>query len=140
MSTGQSPWNHRRWHGGICRPELVGRVLMPWVMMLTFGGVAAGIAYKAPHMLLFDRVRWEVLIPGGFAVAGLGFLIGALIATARWLRFGGCRVRLCTLPGVIGGHFRGEVLLPGPFPADTDLRMELVCETIMLRISFHWSH
>jgi hypothetical protein len=33
-----------------------------------------------------------------------------------------------TVPGVIGGHFRGEVLLPEAFPQDTDVRMELACE------------
>ena len=104
-------------------------MVMMYVMLLMFGGVAAGIAYKAPHMLHFDRVRWQVLIPGGFATVGLAFLIGALIATARWLRFGGCQLRMRTMPGIIGGHFCGEVLLPEAFPFDTDLRMELLCET-----------
>ena len=129
MSAGQSPWTHRRWRDGICRPDLVGRMVMLWVMMLLFGGVAAGIAYKAPHMLHFSRVRWVVLIPGGFGAVGLAFLIGALVSTARWLRFSRCLVRMRTMPGVIGGHFRGEALLPERFPADTDVRMELICET-----------
>ena len=99
------------------------------VLMLMFCGVAAGIAYKSPDMLRFSKVRWEVLIPGGFAAVGLIFLVAALIATARWLRFGGCLVRVRNLPGMIGGHFRGEVLLPEKFPADTDVRLELFCET-----------
>jgi hypothetical protein len=94
-----------------------------------FAGVVAGIALKAPHMLRFERVRWEVLFPYGLAAVGVVFAVVALIATARWLRFGGCRVRMRSVPGVIGGHFRGEVLLPEAFPQDTDVRMELVCET-----------
>ncbi|MEI7901961.1 MAG: hypothetical protein WCK89_17045 [bacterium] len=80
-------------------------------------------------MLYFCQVRWEVLLPGGIAVLGIFFLIAALVATARWFRFGRCLVRMRTMPGVIGGHFRGEVLLPESFPAGTDVRMELICET-----------
>jgi len=129
MSAGNTPWTHRRWRGGICRPDLAGKTVMFWIMTLMFGGVAAGIAYKAPNMLHFSRVRWEILIPGGFAAVGLAFLVAALISTARWLRFGRCLVRLRTMPGVIGGHFCGEVLLPEKFPSDTDVRMELFCET-----------
>lgn len=122
-------WEHRRWRGGICRSDLGGKALTLWIMMLIFGGVAAGIVYKSPQMIHFAKVRWEVLIPGGFAFGGLIFMMAALIATARWLRFGGCCVRMRTVPGVIGGHFSGAVLLPETFPAHTDVRLELVCET-----------
>ncbi len=101
---------------------------MPWFLALAFGGVAAGIALKAPEMLYFSRVHWQVLFPVGFAATGLAFLVGALIATARWLRFSRCRVRMASVPGVIGGHFRGEVLLPATFPSMTDVRLELCCQ------------
>ncbi|MEI8243447.1 MAG: hypothetical protein WCI17_09300 [bacterium] len=129
MTPVKNPWDKRLWRDGVCRPGLGGKTVMLWVMLLLFGGVAAGIAYKAPHMLHFSRAHWEVLFPFGFAAVGLAFLIAALIATARWLRFGRCVVRLRTVPGVIGGRFRGEALLPENFPPDTDVRLELVCET-----------
>ena len=128
MSQVNNPWEHRRWRGGICRPSLGGNAIQFWVMALVFGGVAAGIALKAPEMLRFSRVHWVMLFPVGFAAAGLGFLAAALVASVRWLRFGRCLVRMQPVPGVIGGHFRGEVLLPEMFPQNTDVRLELVCE------------
>jgi hypothetical protein len=129
MSAGTTPWNHRRWRGGVCRPELGGAAGLLWFLALCFCAAVAGIAWKAPEMLHFALVRWKVLIPGGCGVVGVLFTVFALKATARWLRFGRCVVRPVTLPGVIGGRFRGELLLPADFPAGTDVRLELACET-----------
>jgi len=123
-----NPWEHRRWRGGVCRRGLGGKAIAFWITGLVFGGVAAAIILKDPSIVQYSRFRWEMLFPVGFATIGLGFGIGALIATARWLRFGRCLVRLQTMPGVIGGHFRGELLLPESFPRDTDVRMELFCD------------
>lgn len=129
MKNINSPWEHRRWRDGICRPDLGGRALILWFIALAFGGALAGIALKSPDMLHFSRMHWKILIPCGLALVSFLFMVGALISTSRWLRFRGCRVRLGKVPGVIGGHFRGEVMLPESFPADIDVRMELVCET-----------
>ncbi len=123
-----APWEHRRWRNGICRSGLLGPAIAFWVAVAICAGIVTLIAIKSPRMLHFSQSRWEVLLPLCCALVGGGFLIGALIATARWLRFGRCRVQMRTVPGVIGGHFRGEVLLPESFPSDTDVRMELFCE------------
>jgi hypothetical protein len=124
-----APWEHRRWRNGICRSGLLGPAIAFWVAVAVCAGIVTLIAIKSPRMLHFSQSRWEVLFPLCCALFGGGFLIGALIATARWIRFGRCRVQMRTVPGVIGGHFRGEVLLPESFPSDTDVRMELICES-----------
>lgn len=54
MSQVNNPWEHRRWRDGICRPALGGNAAQFWFMALVFGGVAAGIALKAPEMLHFS--------------------------------------------------------------------------------------
>jgi hypothetical protein len=128
-TTAPFPWEHRRWRNGTCRSGLGGQTIGFWVAALILLGVTALIIVKNPGILHFSRVRWEVLFPYGIGASGLIFLIAAGVATARWLRFSRCRVQLRTVPGVIGGHFRGEVLLPESFPSDTDVRMELICET-----------
>lgn len=128
-STPPFPWEHRRWRNGTCRSGLGGQTIGFWIAALILFGVAALIIVRDPGMLHFSRVRWQVLFPYGSGASGLIVLIAALVATARWLRFSRCRVLMRTMPGVIGGHFRGEVLLPESFPSDTDVRMELICET-----------
>jgi hypothetical protein len=127
-STTPFPWEHRRWRNGICRSGLLGPAIGFWVAVAVSAGILALAVHKSPRLLHFSQSRWEVLFPCGLAILASGFLIAALIATARWLRFGRCRVQMRTMPGVIGGHFRGEVLLPESFPSDTDVRMELLCE------------
>jgi hypothetical protein len=108
---------------------LGGQTIGFWVTALILFGVVALIIVKNPGILHFSRVRWEVLFPYGIGASGLIFFVAALVATARWLRFSRCRVQMRTVPGVVGGHFRGEVLLPESFPSDTDVRMELICES-----------
>lgn len=128
-SATEDPWEHRRWRNGTCRSGLGGQTIGFWVAALILVGVTALIIVKNPGILHFSRVRWDVLFPYGIGASGLLFLIAALVATARWLRFSRCRVQMRTVPGVIGGHFRGEVLLPDSFPSETDVRMELICES-----------
>lgn len=128
MAKRVNPWDQRRWRGGECRPGLGGKVVGFWVVATGLCGAFATIALVNPRQLYFANVRWAVLFPYGLAAVGLIVGVAALVATARWLRFGGCRIRMRSLPGVIGGHFRGDVLLPEQFPADVDVRMELACD------------
>ena len=113
----------------MCRSGLGGQTIGFWIAALILLGIAATIVYQNPRMLHFGQVRWQVLFPYGIGASGFIFLMSALVATARWIRFSRCRVQMRTMPGVIGGHFRGEVLLPESFPSDTDVRMELICES-----------
>jgi hypothetical protein len=128
MSQARNPWEHRRWRGGICTSGLGSKARINWYFVLLFGGVAVGLPHFVPDILHFSRVRWMVLFPAGAAALGFVCVISALIATARWFRFGRCVVSMSSVPGIIGGHFRGEILLPETFPRNTDVRMELVCE------------
>jgi hypothetical protein len=127
--TKPAPWEHRRWRNGICRSRAqLGQAIAFFVVAAASAGFVTLWVSSSPDSLDFSKVRWEVLIPSGFALFGAGFLVAALIVLVRWLRFGRCFVKMHTVPGVIGGHFRGEVLLPESFPAETDVRMELICE------------
>ena len=127
-----NPWEHRRWRGGIARGNLGWATAFHFFMSLMFLGVAAGIAVKMPRAFLFVMPGKDAWVPGVFgwmfAVIGLCGFSWALIFLARWWRFGRCRVRMTTVPGVIGGHFAGEVELPDSLPADADVRLELLCE------------
>lgn len=124
-----APWEHRRWRNGICRSRAqLGQAIAFFIVAAVSAGFMAAFVHDDPKMLHFSKSRWLVLIPLGFGLFGGAFLLAALIALVRWLRFGRCLVKMHTVPGVIGGRFRGEVLLPESFPADTDVRMALICE------------
>ncbi len=128
----KKPWEHRRWRGGVARGNLGWAAFFHFFMSLLFLGVAVGIAVKMPRAFLFAMPGKDAWVPGAFgwmfAVIGLCGFSWALIALARWWRFGRCRVPMTTIPGVIGGHFTGEVELPDSLPADAEVRLELLCE------------
>ena len=127
-----NPWEHRRWRGGVARGNLGWAAFFHFFMSLLFLGVAVGIAVKMPRAFLFAMPGKDAWVPGVFgwmfAVIGLCGFYWTLISLARWWRFGHCRVRMATVPGVIGGHFTGEVELADSLPADADVRLELLCE------------
>jgi hypothetical protein len=124
-----APWEHRRWRNGICRSRAqLGQAISFLIVTAASAGFMAMIVIKSPDMLHFSKVRWEVLVPVGLAVFGGAFLIGAFFALVRWIRFGRCFVKMHTVPGVIGGHFKGEVYLPESFPSETEVRLQLFCE------------
>lgn len=99
--------------------------VVPLVVGGAFLSVAAVIAVKGIRNLREDWVLgvFVLLLIAG----GIGFLIGAFISLARWCRFGGVRVRMVTVPGIIGGHFAGEVELPDSLPANANVYLELFC-------------
>jgi hypothetical protein len=124
-----APWEHRRWRNGICRSRAqLGQAISFLVVTAASGGFLAMIAFKSPNMFYFSKVRWEVLFPAGLVVFGGAFLIGAFFSLVRWIRFGRCFVKMHTVPGVIGGHFKGEIYLPESFPSETEVRFQLFCE------------
>jgi hypothetical protein len=96
-------------------------------MASMFCGVGIGMLIGIPRAEL-AREKFLWLFIGMFSLAGLCMLTWAFICLARWLRFHGCQVRMQPVPGVIGGHFIGEVVLPASFPDDADVRLELLCE------------
>jgi hypothetical protein len=124
-----APWEHRRWRNGICRSRLqLYQAIIFFFVAAVGAGFLAMFVIKSPELLHFSKVRWEVLIPVGITFLSGAFLVGALFAFVRWLRFGRCFVKMHTVPGVIGGHFKGEAYLPESFPPETEVRLELICE------------
>ncbi len=100
--------------------------VVPLVVGGAFLAVAAAIAVTGKRSSLHDAWILGVFVLL-FITGGIGFLIGAFIALARWWRFGEVRVRMATVPGIIGGHFAGEVDLPDSLPANANVYLELFC-------------
>ena len=129
MTDNTKPWEHRRWRGGICTSDLAIKSVVFWGITTFLSGIIVLLMRTAPELFDFENSRWLLLVPGGI---GLGILIvaaNALVSTIRWVRFGKCFVRMHTVPGVIGGHFRGEVMLPDTLPLDSIVLLQLKCES-----------
>jgi len=129
-TTKPAPWEHRRWRNGICRSGAqLGQAIAFFIVAATSAGFLALLIIKSPNIVHFSKARWEILFPAGLVVFGGLFLTASLFALVRWIRFGRCFVKMHAVPGVIGGHFKGEVYLPESFPEEAEVRLELICES-----------
>lgn len=122
----KKPWERRRWRGGIARGWSGASVLVGLLNGVAFAAVVAFLGVKEGRKILHEEWMLGIFILF-FTAGAIGFSAWGLVALARWCRFGRCRVRMATMPGVIGGHFAGEVELPDSFPNHTDVRLELFC-------------
>jgi hypothetical protein len=130
MKNTRQPWEHRRWRGGICTSDLATKSVAYWAMTAMLGGIIALLMRTAPELFNFDGNRWLLLVPAGIGSGMLIFAANALVNTARWARFGKCFIRMHTAPGEIGGHFRGEAVLPDTSPMDSEVLLQLKCESM----------
>jgi len=130
LTSKPAPWEHRRWRNGICRSRAqLGQAIAFFIVAAASAGFLALLIIKSPNIVHFSKARWEILFPAGLAVFGGLFLTASLFALVRWIRFGRCFVKMHAVPGVIGGHFKGEVYLPESFPEEAEVRLELICES-----------
>jgi len=80
------------------------------------------------------RDSWgEAVLVVFLPLAGVIGLICAINATRTWWRYGTSILRIDTLPGYLGGSFRGSVLVR--MPSALALEAEIACE----RRTWHWS-
>lgn len=111
----------------MARYPLWAATLFHFFMSLLF--LAVGISVSLTFNAGDAKEGWLlVLFVSMFLLIGCGGLVWTFICFARWLRFGRCRVRMQTLPGVIGGHFTGEIEVPPTLPFTADVHIELRCE------------
>jgi hypothetical protein len=83
-----------------------------------------------PLRVILER-RWDLLpfqiVPAVFLALGLHLARVAVREMARWLRFRPVSFRLETLPGVIGGRFRGWIEAGGALPAGAEVVVGISC-------------
>jgi hypothetical protein len=125
---GTPPWEHRRWRGGVVRHRQAWEILLFFFAGTAFAG--AGIWMLIGNSRDTLRQEWPLpIVIATVLLLGTGLGIAAFVLLFRWLCFRDCQVRMRTMPGVIGGHFVGEVFLPASLPNDADVRLELLCES-----------
>jgi len=71
--------------------------------------------------------RYETLLVLLFPLAGLYLLSQSVLATLREAKFRQMRLKLSTLPGVIGGRVEGNLKTAFLFPPGTQMKLTLTC-------------
>lgn len=105
------PWRMRDdWVRGIIRPQR-----LPTVMMVFFTVIWNAIAWPIAILSANDDEKlpsWVWLLVVLFPLIGTLLALGTVTNCIRLARFGGAKLRLATIPGVIGGKLVGVVELP----------------------------
>jgi hypothetical protein len=123
----EKPWLWRDdWAQGYARPE--------WrSTAMTWG--AAGVVFlllSVPGVVAIPKTwntthRWEAPVALVFPLAGLYLLSHSAIAALRESKFRQMRLKLSTLPGVIGGRVEGNLETTFVFPPGTQMTLTLSC-------------
>ena len=106
-----------------------------WLWSAGWCGACAFIwSVNSDKIIAAARDSWgEAALGALFPIGGLIGVLCAVGATRTWWRYGTSILRIDTLPGYLGGSFRGSVLVH--MPSAIALEAEIACE----RRTWHWS-
>ena len=90
---------------------------------ITLPALAAALTSQRLEGFLYYVLFWLIV----FALIGLGLIARAIRATLQSRRFGRSRLELETLPGLIGGHLRGKLVIVGNVAALDSVAVTLRC-------------
>ncbi len=119
------PWQWKpAWTHGQIRPQQ--RVWGLWAFSILWNAVS----FPVVLLLVPDAVRagqyWALLFVL-FPAVGVAVLAAAVMATLRHRRFGRSHFDSETLPGVIGGHLVGDLVIVGSVASLEDVSVTLRC-------------
>ena len=123
----EKPWLWRDdWAQGYSRPE--------WRSTAVTWGAAGVVCLlvSVPGVLAIPKNwntshRWELVLVLIFPLAGLYLLSQSALAALRETKFRQMRLKLSTLPGVIGGRVEGNLETTFVFPPGTQMTLTLSC-------------
>ncbi len=84
-----------------------------WIITIFWNGISSTVVFLIVAEAVLKEHQYWLLIFLIFPLIGIGLLIAAIRATIRHFKFGRSCLELKTLPGIIGGHFRGNLVLAG---------------------------
>ena len=126
------PWMQRPdWAARRMVHNTMGSAIVLWIETIIWwtalAFVFAGNFNTIGELLTASWTSMALAIP--FVFGGFLLLRAAIRATLRWMRFGRAVLRIDTLPGIIGGKFRGKVQTRLPKIHEA-LEIKLVCEAV----------
>jgi hypothetical protein len=123
----EKPWLWRDdWAHGYAKPE--------WRSTAVTWGAAGVVCLfvSVPSVSAIPKIwntshRWETPVALVFPLAGLYLLSQSALAALREAKFRRMRLKLSTLPGVIGGRVEGNLETAFLFPPGTQMKLTLSC-------------
>lgn len=112
MLSSKKPWDKRKWRDGIIKPGKLGFIIVG-IMGLLFTGIGGFMALNAENALRLPPNKENVVLL--FPLVGICLLIASVVMLARHLKYRGTMLRMETMPGVIGGKFKGVLVIPDVF-------------------------
>lgn len=122
------PWlANPQWAAGVIPSGLKSKAVIATVAALFW------IITSAPAIVLLPgalRQGWQYSAIGGIVFTAIGVLLAvfAYRCVSRLRRFGYSRFELDTIPGVIGGHLRGQLVLIGDVTGIGEVHVKLTCK------------
>jgi hypothetical protein len=119
-------WNPR-WAQGRIPAGTKLKVICLSGMAIAWNAVSAPVVMiVAPEAIVTQGQRWAVVLLA-YPAVGVVIIAWALYALMRHLKFGRGYLQLETLPGVIGGQLRGQLILAGDLTGLEDVDVSLRC-------------
>jgi hypothetical protein len=126
----KAPWLARQdWARGIVRdrPGLSLDLWVPGFMGCIFLGISVAFAWDLPRQMRGGG--WTALLPllilGSL---GMGLTVHAVHRLTRWIKYGGSRLHLETVPIPVGAVFRGTLMLSRRIRAGQEVKIRLQCD------------
>jgi hypothetical protein len=118
------PWMwDRDWASGRIRSAETATAVSAWIFAIMWNAVSAPVLFFLPDEL--DKGNWLALIGLLFPLIGVGFIVWAVRATARFRNFGTSELVLASSPAPLGGVLAGTI----------DTRLDAVPESMKLTLS-----
>ena len=113
-SSTRIPWENRKWKGGVVRRsflDIFGFSILLWSFSLFFSGISIYLI-NSDHILHF----WiRIILLSWLPMITLLCCYFAFTCSLKAWRLRECQFRMETMPGVIGGKMRGQLVLPKDF-------------------------
>ncbi len=127
----EEPWLWRPdWAERRIRSTQGRTALFLWIFALFWNLISWSVAPLALRDAPDEPAAYIVLI---FPLVGLGLLTAAAVVSLRMRRYGESIFVPTSLPAVIGGEFRGRIVVSRTIEPERDLRLKLSCVRVVTR-------
>lgn len=123
-SSTRIPWENKKWKGGVVRRsffEIFGSSFFLWILSFCFTGITIYLInpdhISRPWIYIVSLLLLPVITFFCYYFAFIAFL-------KAWSS-SECEFRMETMPGVIGGQMRGQLILPKDLVINTKLYVQL---------------
>lgn len=119
------PWLWRReWRGAHIEAEEGKNLVVIWLLAAIWNGLSLpGVVHFIQHPPR-DKAAYLIFL---FPLVGIGLLATAGYQTLRRAKYGRIRFLPTSLPGVIGGHLGGVIVVPSRIFSNGEVRLVLGC-------------